>query len=524
MAPAPREIELKLEVEPSDETRLRSRLNHLSARKPSSQTLVSVYYDTPAWALREHGLSLRVRRIGREYVQTVKCVEGPLAGLYDRAEWEHAIRGPEPELSWTRDTALGPLLRADVVKFLRPAFYTRVHRTTYRLTRSGTEIGAAFDRGVVRAGSRHRAICEVELELSSGHSSELFNLARVLGEVAPLHLAVQTKADRGYELLQKRGVALPTLVSVRPTRTDTAAEAFQTISRGCLRQLITNEKPVLGGDAEALHRMRVALRKLRAAISVFSQVVKDRDSRRIKSELGWLSGELGPARDIDVFIVDVLSPLRKRHRDDPGVNRIFRDFERRRALSYRQVATSLQSERLLHLELEATRWIEVGPWVTSRSRSARRRRDQAVTILAADALTRGRKKLRDTGRNLAKLSRADRHKLRIRCKKLRYAVEFFSDLFPGKSRAQRCKSTLCALEDLQNSLGALNDLARRETLCFRARAAPGLGQGTSKTTDVLPKVFTEHVTLRLQGMRVTQLLHEAQRAYQKFRHVKPFWN
>src|SRR5689334_19236401 len=124
--PTPREIELKLEMKPTDAARIQSRLNHLCGRKPRSQTLVSVYFDTPHWTLHEHGLSLRVRRIGRRYVQTVKSVGGPMAGLYDRAEWEHEIRGPHPDLSWTTKTALGPLQGENVVKTLRPVFYTRI--------------------------------------------------------------------------------------------------------------------------------------------------------------------------------------------------------------------------------------------------------------------------------------------------------------------------------------------------------------------------------------------------------------
>ena len=73
MAPVPpREIELKLEVDPKDVARLKRRLSQLSVTKPLARTLVSAYFDTARWVLREHRLSLRVRRIGHQYVQTVK--------------------------------------------------------------------------------------------------------------------------------------------------------------------------------------------------------------------------------------------------------------------------------------------------------------------------------------------------------------------------------------------------------------------------------------------------------------------
>lgn len=129
-----------------------------------------------------------------------------------------------------------------------------------------------------------------------------------------------------------------------------AGEAFQAIARHCLRQFIANKAAVLAGDAEALHGMRIALRRRRTALRVFSAVVGNRDPGRIKSELRWISRELGPARDVDVFIADVVAPLRRRYSRDRAVMRVSRDFERRRAALYGEVAVTLRSRRLCHLE------------------------------------------------------------------------------------------------------------------------------------------------------------------------------
>jgi triphosphatase len=522
MAAAPREIELKLEVDPKDVARIKRHLSRLSDATPLARTLVSIYFDTAGWKLREHHLSLRVRRIGREYVQTVKGDGGPATGLYDRTEWEHAIRGPRPDLSWTTQTPLGPLRHGKAAASLRPLFQTRIRRTTYRLARSGTVIAATLDQGSVRAGSRRCALCELELELSRGAPLALFRVARALGEVAPLHLSIKTKADRGYELLREKGAA-PGPESTRVFPTAVAGGAFQTIARGCLRQVIASEKAVLACDGEALHRMRTALRRLRTAIRVFSGMLDEAEAARIMVELRWMSGALGPARDVDVFIADVVRPLRARHAHDRGVSRICRNFERRRRLLYGQVANSLQSKRFRHLELDVARWIEAGRWVTSQGGSGSRRRDGPVTLLAAEELTRRRKKLIKAGRRLTELSRKSRHRLRIRAKKLRYIVEFFSDLFPGKKRAKRCRAILSSLEDLQDSLGALNDLARREVLSFDRARAMGLRAGSLSGPDAAPKAYEARVAFAAQGPRVAELLHEAKRAFKRFSSVRPFW-
>jgi triphosphatase len=522
--PAPREIELKLEVDPSQLARIKRRLSQLSVREPVTHTLVSVYFDTPRWTLRKHRLSLRVRRIGRQFVQTVKSADGRAAGLYDRAEWEHRIHGSQPELSWTTDTALGPLLHGKLARSLRPLFETRVRRTEYWLARPGAVISAALDHGTVRAGSRHCTVCEIELELSQGRAAALFSLAEALGKVAPMDLSVKTKADRGYGLLQGNANPAPKPPrSVRVLPTATAGAAFQAIARGCLLDLIANEKSVVAGDAQALHRMRIALRRLRAAIGVFSEMLRDRQLARIESELRWIGAQLGPARDLDVFIAEMVSPLRAQHHNDRRTSRICRHFEHRRAVAYRRVAASLQSPRLRHLKLDLTRWIEAGPWLTSRTGAASRRRDEPVSELAVEELTRLRKKLRRKGKRLAKLSRQDRHRVRIRAKKLRCAVEFFAALFPGKKRAVRCRQTLSALADLKDALGALNDLARRETFWAHETPTTALSGGPSTRNGAAPKAFTTRVSFAAQKARVVHLLRQAERAFKRFRAIKPFW-
>ncbi len=516
--PALREIELKLEMEPGDVASIKRRLGELSVTEPVAHTLVSLYFDTPRWTLREHRVALRVRHGNHQYVQTVKSSDGLAAGLYDRVEWQHAIQGPEPELSWTTETALGPLLNDRLAASLRPVFETRIRRIEYRLTRPAAVIAAALDYGIIRAGSRHCRLCELELELLRGAPSALFSVAKALQDVAPMHLSVKTKADRGYELLQGKGSPEPMPPqSARPSPTATAGRAFQTIARGCLRQLIANEKAVLARDGAALHRMRVALRQLRSAISVFSEVIGDGNLARIRSELRSIGRQLGAARDLDVFIAEVVGPLHERYPQDRKMSRICRNFGRRRALAYRRVATSLQSARFRHLEFELARWIEAGSWVTSPTASAARRRDRPVTRLAAETLARGRKKLRKTGQPLTKLSRKDRHRMRIRAKKLRYAVEFFSSVFPGKKPRKRCEESLSALRDLQDSLGALNDLARREVI--RSHGRP-----STTAAGAVPKAFAARVSFGAQGPRVAQLLQEAECAFKRFCGVKPFWD
>ena len=199
----PREIELKFEVPAHSIARLnRSSLLRgatIASRKPA--TLVSVYFDTDKLMLRNKGLSLRVRRIGRRYVQTIKQEGGESAGLFARNEWECDIGGKRPDLDAARDTALEPLLSKKLRRGLKPLFETRVRRTVYPIRSGDSEIELSIDRGKVEAGRQSSPLCEVELELKRGDSGALFKLARTLAEQVPIQLSVKSKAERGYALI-----------------------------------------------------------------------------------------------------------------------------------------------------------------------------------------------------------------------------------------------------------------------------------------------------------------------------------
>jgi triphosphatase len=306
-----RELELKLEVPIHSLHRLsRSSLLQAARKRPSKPaTLVSVYFDTDKLRLRNKGVSLRVRRVGRRHVQTIKQETGDSGALFARNEWEHDIGGNQPDLDAAQDTALGPLLNKKLRRGLKPVFETRVRRTIYPISQDGSEIELTIDRGKVQAGGQSSPLSEVELELKRGESAELFRLAQGLAEQVPVQLAVKSKAERGYALVtaEKPQPIKAAPVALAPDSSQQAA--FQAIAHACLHQLVGNLPAMQGGDPEGLHQMRVALRRLRAAISLFAVMLADPQTQQMKAEFKWLTGELGPARELDVFIKQVVKPV-----------------------------------------------------------------------------------------------------------------------------------------------------------------------------------------------------------------------
>lgn len=509
-----REVELKLELNPADAARIMSHpALEATLAPPQQRDLISTYFDTPDFALRNARVFLRVRDGGGRYVQTVKTAKSETE-LFERLEWEREIAGPAPDLDAGEGTALAPLLTPEVRASLRPLFETRIRRKSYLIERGGTEIEVAIDQGEIVAGTRRRQISELELELKRGETAELFRLARILSKTVPLRLAVKTKAERGYELLEdgKHEAEKAAEIHIGPKMR--SGDAFRAIAQSCLKQIIANAPAMCEGHAEALHQMRVGLRRLRAAISLFADVIADKDLAKIKAELKWITQELGPARDLDVFAADVLQPLTMAHPEDEEVALTRRDFEAKRAAAYARAASSVCSKRFRDAVLDLVEWVEVGPWAVEADAEREALRTRVISEYAKHELARLRKRIKRRGADLRHQSVRQRHKLRIRAKRLRYATEFFASTFPGEKSARRRAEALSALKDLQGALGGLNDLATRHTLI----ADDAGGEGAAQSEKAAPAS-----RLGPTGSNAETLLLEAERAFARFAEAKAFW-
>jgi len=299
-----------------------------------------------------------------------------------------------------------------------------------------------------------------------------------------------------------------------------AGQSFRVIGLSCLRDLRAHEAGTIKREAEALHQMRVAMRRLRAAISLFAAVVTDEQVEAIKAELKWLARELAPARDLDSLLIEVIAPLRKQQADAPGFASVARIFARERLKSYRRVQAAVQSERYRKLVAETATWIEAGPWTRSTDAQRAALRDGPVETLAAEQLSRRRKKIRRRGRDIASLDAAALHALRIQIKKLRYAVEFFSNLYCDKKAERRKEKFHAALRKLQGSLGGFNDIAMRKALCEAILTRPGRNLTEEQNRH---RAFAAGLIIGDQHAQIEQLLARSVKAATRFHKAKPFW-
>ncbi|MBV9529712.1 MAG: CYTH and CHAD domain-containing protein [Bradyrhizobium sp.] len=519
MGEEPKEVELKLRVASEDIVALRNH-THFAAtlRNPVHEAQLSTYFDTDARDLRGRRVTLRVRRIGDKCIQTIKTAnDGP--GFLERSEWEQAIEGDRPDLTLVKDTAVGPLI-TDVCDALKPVFETRIERTSYHLNGNASDIVMAVGEGQIVAGDSSVPVAEIELELKQGTPADLFKIARQINEIVPAHLEAKSKADRGYELLENESVGAEKGSNAELSAGMTTARAFTLIGRSCLRHLVANVPATISRDAEALHQMRIALRRLRTAISLFSEVVSDDRVDVVKAELRWLARECGPARDLDTLLVEVLRPLRRQYANQPGLVSVCRMFERKRLKSYRQAQQAIQSDRFRALLLDTAEWIEAGPWSTSEDAMARTRREEPIEVYASDQLSRRYKKIRRRGKWINELSSEQLHGLRIQVKKARYAIEFFFNVYQGKKSAKRFKSIRSCLTQLQNCLGEINDIATRKQLFAGMTSTPARGLSTEQNVQ---RAFAAGLVIGDQQAKVLELVQRATKAHSRLDAARTFW-
>src|SRR5260370_842985 len=235
--------------------------------------------------------------------------------------------------------------------------------------------------------------------------------------------------------------------------------AFRMIAGRHLKELTASHETTCRGDPVGLHRMRIALTRLRTAIVFFSPMIDDAKRAQIKAELKWLNSQLGTVRDLDV----AMERLKAGNKQRQQATAYYRSWNERRADSHRHLAQALRSARYRRLIESMSSWVENGPWSIKKGKQAARERACPIAIYSGGKLRRWRGKLLEKCRKLSKMDTKKTHRLRLLNKELNYSIEFFEGLFPDK-RFSRHQTALKYLRKAQKSLGQLNDDAKGHLL------------------------------------------------------------
>lgn len=500
------EVELKLRIRPTDVLRLRRHptVVQTSTDAPLTRKLTSIYFDTPQLALLDAEVSLRVRHMDGGWFQSVKGSGTAFAGLHRRKEWEDIIACAEPDFSKIIAPELTRIFDDEGLRSaLRPIFATDVRRTEWHLAPDDeTLIEMALDQGELEAGEQCEPICEIELELKRGRPASLFQLALALQADIPLWIENVSKAERGYVHYrpQTAGSLKASAAELRPAMH--LWQAWDCMLQTCIAQLQGNHDLILQvNDPEGVHQMRVALRRLRSAFSLYRELLPLDPA--LLAELRWLADMLGAVRDLDVFLLETLPPLLKQFPLHPGLQQLHEHACAAQLTDSHKLHEALQSQRYQRLLLQLGSLIASGSKISTASLPG-------LLDFAQSRLQRRLKALKQEGDELQQMSPEQRHATRIAGKKLRYTAEFFASLYP----AQETRPFLRQLAKLQDILGTLNDMNVARGICERLagdRPDPALVEALS----VIDGWNASQATFQLQQL---------QGAWSKVIEAQPFWD
>ncbi|MDO9220530.1 MAG: CHAD domain-containing protein [Thiobacillus sp.] len=507
--PHPVEVELKLALPPPQA----ARFIKLMARRRTpgvEQALLTRYFDTPDFALSAQGIALRVRRIGRRWLQTLKTEGERSGGLSRRAEYEVGISGRTPD--WSRFPAeaqarVPEALRAQLV----PVFETHFKRTTWLLAgEHGALIEVALDEGEVHAGTQRQPLCEIELELKSGQPDALFALA--LGWAAQLdYLPLDvSKAERGVRLAHQQSPQPVKSLPLALKKSLSVEAGFAAVCQACLSQFQANLPGVLDStDVEYVHQARVALRRLRAALRLFRPVCEV--PQDLQLNLRALVAALGPARDWDVLCGETLPPIAAHYPDAAGWQQGLGALEAQRAEVRASMRATLQQAHPGAWLLSFQRWLLQRSWRLNPAGGAATETQRFIQLSplgswARQALQKGQRRVVRGAQAFEGLNAEQRHRFRIAIKRQRYAAEFFQGLFGGR----RYERYLAALQKAQDSLGRSRDAQVANSLLdsTQARAEPMAafvrGWLAARQADAAPAESARNVEVLLKAARAAK--------------------
>jgi inorganic triphosphatase YgiF len=510
------EIELKLEVRPTQLRKLAVApwLVRFASGPAETHRLESVYYDTDELALRAQRAILRVRKNGDAYTQTFKSESRAAHAGLGRLEWECPLDDAKPYLKHARKKKTGGVALKKLAGALKPVFETNVERKTLALHYQGSQVELALDRGEIKTGRRRTPIHEVELELKKGDPASVVMLGRQIAKKLKATYGVASKAERGYVLREGESESPVCAEPIVRAPDMNAGQAFQAIAMTCVHHFAGNRKAVLAGRPEGIHQMRVGLRRLRAAISVFKEMLRGPETEQVKTELKWLTEELGPARDMDVMAKDAVAPLDETSPAPKALVALKADVLAKRDKGFARAKRAVTSERYRRVVLDTVLWINGGKWTqTGVALIVGRRKLPAPRFATQELDRRTAKVLKKLGK-LNDLSPLKRHKLRIAVKKLRYATGYFEGLFGGE---RAIKAFSGVLEDLQSSLGQLNDIRVHGGLA-QDYAAPARG-----TRRAARQAFAMGELSGKEHAKTRKLLTATKRRGKRLKRCPVFW-
>jgi CHAD domain-containing protein len=498
LPPPPQDFVLELAVDPEDAAAVpRARcLAPLRAGRARSTTVATVWHDTAEATLAAAGLSLAEAGGMWRLEQMLPAADHPWAPGQPPPL---LASGPSPDPAWPALAGAGPLVA-------RAAFKGR--NTALALIAGEGEMTLDLLQGTARSVVAERPLARLVLR---GPEPEVAALALALARELPASVPAASLAAEA--LACAAGAPPPARHLGAPALPPgiTVADAFARVV-GHLADVVLHWAPRAAageGGPEPVHQTRVAVRRLRSALSLFRRVAASPLLDEARAGAKALGAVLGPARDWDVFVGGTGRAVARAFADERSVARLLASAERRRVAAYAALAAYVESAEFRRLGVLLAILAGGAQWQAALEPETRAMLDAPLDRFAARMLSRRLKAMvAAAGDDPAALPDDALHAVRLHGKRLRYAAEFFMPLFPAKP-ARRFARRLAVL---QERLGVLNDGAVARGLM--GELGGPAGERAFAVGIVLGFVAAESGSARARALR----------AWDRFRRQEPFWD
>jgi triphosphatase len=434
-------------------------LGDYAVRPTDERDVIDHYLDTPDRDILGGGYACRLREGEKDgrWLVTVKGVGKAAGAVHQREEHECEIPPNVPPAEWPEGPAREIVTRLSGGQVLVELFTLRQHRARREVEHDGKAVAdLSLDTVEIDIGARKTVTHEIEIELTA--AGTLDDLHAIGAALEPYKLKAQSKSkfERALARLDHAHTGSAgkkrKAPSLRPD--EPLAEAGRKILRFHYERMLANEDGTREGkDIEALHHMRVATRRQRAAFRIVAPYFRRKAIRAFRDELRTAAGYLGAVRDLDVLIeaaadhqsslsaaaAEALEPLLEEWRRK-------REAAREELLAYLNGADYKAFKESYDSFLSST-----GAGVKDAAPDDAPEPHLVRHILPADVWHQyGRVRAYETVLGWASIETI--HAMRIECKRLRYLLEFFSEaLGPGVAEPVE------ALVALQDHAGELHD-------------------------------------------------------------------
>jgi CHAD domain-containing protein len=245
-------------------------------------------------------------------------------------------------------------------------------------------------------------------------------------------------------------------------------------------------------DTERLHDFRVAVRRTRSALKLSRPVLDPATVRRHEADGKRLGDLTTPLRDLDVHLL-ALAAMRERlvAADAADLAPLEARLAARRRAAYRALVRALGTKRAQGF---------CADWSPGLVTTADDGSGTSAAQLSRRSIRRAHRRVVKAGSSVTADSPAeDLHRLRKRCKELRYAVEMFSPLHDPATTGKAVKD----LKGLQDSLGRFQDAevqqkAVREIAEEMTRARPVEASTLLAMGEVMTHLAADQAAARAQ--------------------------